>query len=152
MSVYRDPNAPRFFTYGTRNDKAAAVLPATTTATIFTVAGGRLMLTALVGQVTTIMSATATNLKVTSTPTVGSAVDLCINGAVTSKEVGALVALPAAVASALVVANAGAVTSPPGLSLIIPAGTIQITTDATNTGAMKWSMLWIPLDDGVTVS
>jgi hypothetical protein len=29
---------------------------------------------------------------------------------------------------------------------------VRITTDATNTGAMKWSVTYIPLDDGAVVT
>src|SRR3954469_25486123 len=70
--------------------KTAATLPATGNQSIFTITGGRVLVKALIGEVTTVNSATATNLKVTSVPTVGSAVDVAANLAVASFEAGAI--------------------------------------------------------------
>jgi hypothetical protein len=35
---------------------------------------------------------------------------------------------------------------------IVPAGAISITTSATNTGAFKWTLTYVPLDDGASVA
>lgn len=137
--------------YGVRADKATAALPASTIGTIFTVAGGRVIIRALLGEVTTIIQAQATTLKVTSTPTVGTAVDLCTTADVNALEVGGRVALPSAVGSALTKMNAGALTLQ-NADIVVPAGVIGITTGATSTGSMKWTIWYEPLDQGATVS
>lgn len=153
MSVYRDPNAPRFFTWGQRVDKAAGLLPQTTTATLFTVAGGRVLITSVVGNVTVATGATATNLKLTSTPTAGTAVDFATNVSVASKEAGSHLLANLVTIGALTVVNAGAAVVPGGSSgLLVPPGVISWTTDANNTGQIKWSLTYIPFDDGSTVS
>lgn len=151
MSVLRDPNSARIFTWGVRIDRAAAILPQTATTTLYTVTG-QVLVTGLFGTVTLATGATATNLKITSIPTVGTAVDLCANGLVTSKEVGAHFTLPAALASALTVSNAGAVSTAPALGIVVPSGVISWTTDASNTGQARWQLTYIPLDDGATVA
>lgn len=137
--------------YGVRSDKATANLPASTIGTIFTVAGGRVIIRALLGEVTTIIQAQATTLKVTSTPSVGTAVDLCTTVDINALEVGGRVALPSSVGSALTKANAGAITFQDA-GVLVPAGTIGITTGATSTGQMKWTCWWEPLDQGATLS
>lgn len=137
--------------YGVRSDKATAVLPASTTGTIFTVAGGRVIILALIGEVTTIIQAQATTLKMVSTPTVGSAIDLCTTADLSALEVGGRVALPGAVGSALTKQNAGGLALQ-NVNLLVPAGTIQLTTVATSTGSVKWSCWWIPFDQGATLS
>lgn len=154
MSVYKDPNAPRFFTWGTRVDKAAGTLPQTATATLFTVAGGRVLVTSIVGQVTVALGAVVTTVKLTSTPTTGTAVDLTTAVAVTSAEAGALLTLPATALGALNVAatNSGAIAAPLNYGLIIPPGVISWTTSANDTGQVKWSLTYIPFDDGAVVS
>jgi hypothetical protein len=133
------------------------VLPATTTDIIFRVFGGRVLVHRLVGEVTTICSATATNLKVTgkkldaSSAVVGTAVDICANAAVTSKEVGASFTVLGSGAAAIV-SNAGAGIATLGLiPFVAPQGELYITTDATNTGAMKWDIWYQPLDEGAYV-
>ena len=74
------------FIWGTRVDRATATLPQTTNAPIFTIAGGRVTVYLLVGEVTTIIQAQANATKLTAVPTAGSAVDLCatvdINGGI----------------------------------------------------------------------
>jgi len=61
---------------GINVSRAAANLPQTAAGNLFAVSGGRILLVALVGEVTTIIQAQATTVKLTSTPTTGSAIDL----------------------------------------------------------------------------
>lgn len=137
---------------GNRANKASATLPATTNQTIFTITGGRVLVALLYGEVTTIIQAQANNLKVTSAPTTGTAVDLASNLDVNAKEAGTLL-LVEGDGTALVGANAGAALSGIGISpMIIPIGVIRITTSATNTGATKWQCWWTPLDDGAQLA
>jgi hypothetical protein len=132
--------------------KAAATLPATTTQTIFTVTGGRCLVTLLLGEVTTIIQAQATTLKVTSAPTVGTAVDLTATLDVNAKEVGTLL-LVEGDGTALVGANAGAALSGIGFgAFIVPVGVIRIETGATSTGATKWNIWYFPLDAGAAIA
>lgn len=135
----------------------ARVLPATTTDQIFRVKGGRVLVYLILGQCTTICSGTATNLKVTSkaldaaSAAVGTAVDLCSNVAITSKEVGAFYTVEGD-GTAGVANNAGAGLPASGVGrCILPQGEIYLTTDATNTGAFKWDIWYQPLDYGAYV-
>jgi hypothetical protein len=129
-------------------------LPQTASQNIFTVAGGRILLVALTGQVTTVIGATATTLKVTNTPTSGTATDIASATAITSKEVGTLIGLPLTPGSALVVgANAGAAVQVPGhQGWLIQPGTISVTTSASTTGGLSYDLVYIPYDTGVTVT
>lgn len=131
--------------------KAAEDLPASTTQDIFVVSGGRCAILLLLGEVTTVIQAQACNLKVTSAPTVGTAVDLAANLDINAKEAGTLL-LAELDGTALVGANAGAALSGVGASLcIVPVGTIKIETSATNTGATKWDLWYFPLDVGAQI-
>ena len=148
----QDPQSWAAIRLGFRADKASATLPATTTQTIFTVAGGRILANLLFGEVTTVIQAQACNLKVTSAPTTGTAVDLASNLDVNADEAGCIYRVEGD-GTALVGANAGAGLSGIGMSpMIIPIGVIRIETSATNTGATKWTLYYVPLDDGATVS
>lgn len=131
--------------------KAAATVPATTTQNIFTVAGGRCFVALLLGEVTTIIQAQANNLKVTSAPTTGTAVDLASNLDINADEVGTLY-LVEGDGTALVGANAGAALSGVGsMGFIVPIGSIRIETSATNTGATKWDIWYFALDEGASI-
>jgi len=138
--------------YGEKVDRTAAVLPATTTGHLFQVSGGKVVVTGLVGEVTTVCDSTATTVKITSTPTTGTAVDLTSTTAVTSKEVGALITLPLTLGGALNVQNAGAGEMPGAVQFVVPIGYIDCITSATNAGAVKWSVTYVPLDEGASIA
>ena len=128
--------------------KTAATLPATTTQNIFTITGGRILITALIGEVTTIVQAQANNLKVTAAPTTGTAVDLASNLDINGKEAGTLFMIECD-GTAVVGANAGAGMSGIGSPFaVVNIGVIRIETSATNTGATKWDLWYVPLDAG----
>lgn len=137
--------------YGTKVDKASFTLPASTTATLFTITVGRIILTSIVGEVTTLVQTQACNTKLVATPTTGTAVDMCAVLDITADEVGCLYGITGLPSDAMYGANAG-LTQVQARPLIIPIGTIKLSTAATNTGATKWSMTYIPLDDGATVA
>ena len=132
--------------------KAAATLPATTTQNIFTVTVGRCGIVLLLGEVTTIVQAQVNNLKVTSAPTIGTAVDLTSNLDINADEAGTLYICELD-GTALVGANAGAALFGTGLAFcVVPIGSIRIETSATSTGATKWDVWYFPLDVGALIA
>jgi hypothetical protein len=152
MSVLIQGPQIRQILLGTKVDRATATIPQTAQAAIYTVSGGRVIVTSLVGEVTTVMGGTATTVKVTSNPTTGTDVDLTSATAVTSKEVGSLITLPLTLGGALVVNSAGAGETPGALGFLVPIGTIDLVTSASDTGSIKWSLTYIPYDDGASVA
>ncbi len=92
---------------GARVDRAAAALPQTAAGSLFTVTGGRVLLLAIVGEVTTVIQTQANASKLQSVPTVGSTVDMCTTLDITADEVGCLYGITGIPADALVGANAG---------------------------------------------
>jgi len=142
-------DVPALFSLGNSVSKAASTLPATTSANLFTIAGGRILLTAIVGQVTTIVQAQACNLSLAFDPTVaGTNVALCGVLNITGNVVGSLYSITGVASDALM--NGLAVTSM-STQVILQPGAIVWTTSATNTGQASWKMWYLPLDTGVTV-
>jgi hypothetical protein len=135
----------------------ARTIPATTTDQLFRVKGGRVKVKALVGEVTTVIQTQADNMKVSSkrlsdaSAAVGTAVDVAANVDITGKEVGSSYFVEGD-GTAGVLSNAGAafIGTNSG-EWIAPQGEIYLTTSATNTGAMKWDLWYVPLDDGAWV-
>jgi hypothetical protein len=136
---------------GFQVDRVTAALPQTTQSAIFTVAGGRIALLGLIGEVTTVIQTQADNLSVTTNPTIGTDVALCAVLNVSAKEVGTLFGITGTFADALVGANAGA-TVLCDRPVVVPIGTIDLITSASNTGSVKWKLIYLPIDDGVTVT
>lgn len=158
MSVIIQGNQLRTIGFGTKVDKAAFTLPATTSTAIFTVSGGRVLITSFVGEVTTALGATATSLNVTLDPDGANAVaDLAAATVVTSDAAGTLYTVTGAPLDLLSAAAVGNTAVPNYVSgiihrpFIVPSGSILLKTSATNTGATKWSISYVPYDDGASV-
>lgn len=132
-------------------------IPATTTQQIFRVKGGRVLVKALLGEVTTAVQAQADNMKVTSkrldnaSVAVGTAKDIAANVDVTGLEVGSFYFVEGDGTAGVLSTAGGAYVGPNSGYWIAPQGEIYVTTSATNTGAMKWDIWYQPLDEGAYV-
>lgn len=148
--------------FGYQATEPAKNLPQAATGDIFTVAGGRVILTSLIGQVTTAIGSTSCTLSVGVAPAGGTASVAGLAAASTSiasLAVGTLLAVPAA-AAALVLGGSGtglietigaSLLAGPGLAIVSP-GFITITTSADDNGQIQWTCSWIPFDSGATVT
>lgn len=129
--------------------RASATLPATTATPYFTVTG-RIKLLDIVGEVTTVVQTQANNTKLIANPTVGADVDLCAVNDITADAVGTIYTITGTLANAMVATTSGAGVSQ-AAPLIVAAGSIDLSCAATNTGATKWLVRWIPIDPGALV-
>jgi hypothetical protein len=137
--------------YGIRVDRATATPPATTSTEYFHVYNGRCLVTMLVGEVTTAIQAQACNLSWESNPTTGTTNAMCAVLDIQSKEQGTLLSITGTVGDAMIGANAGYAPLP-ARPLVVNAGTIDLDTAASNSGSVKWSIWYVPLDDGAYVT
>lgn len=140
--------------YGTLVSKSAASLPATTTAALFTITGGRVLITSLVGEVTTVIQTQANNTKLQFDPTdTGATQDLCAVLDITADAVGTMYSITGTPATAL--QDSLNFVSPDKMlarGLVLKPGSILLNCAATNTGAAKWSLTYVPLDEGASVA
>lgn len=150
MSVYTPNDAFSEIQLGTRVDRAAATLPATTQTPYFHVYGGRCIVTLLLGEVTTVVQTQACNASWEADPTTGTTNAMCAVLDITAAEAGALFSITGAVGDAMIKGASGAVqgTSKP---IVVAIGDLEFKTAATNTGATKWSLWYKPLDEGAYI-
>tara|TARA_Y100000310_G_scaffold50965_1_gene47032 strand:- start:7104 stop:7799 length:696 start_codon:yes stop_codon:yes gene_type:complete len=138
---------------GFRVDKATAALPQTTDGTLFTITGGRVLLTLIVGEVTTVIQTQANNMKLKFNPDAsGADQDLCAVLDVTGDAVGELYTISGTVGDALRSDLLIGLASLKGETMILSEGLIELDCSASNTGSVKWSMWYYPLDLGATVA
>ena len=133
---------------GTRVVRAAAADPQNVWLNIFTVAGGWVLLTGLIGVRTVIQAGGASNMQFRSS--VGNTV-MCVAAAITGNAVGTIYSITGNPAGALIIGAAGILImdtlSAGGAGLLIPTGTIQITmTAAAGTGSTRYVLHYIPVD------
>jgi hypothetical protein len=139
--------------------KAAQNLPAGATGTLFTVAGGAVLVQFLAGVVTTAIQNQACTLALGSTPTSGTAGNTAIAAAtaITNKPIGTFYVpqFSSEVGGTPILANNVQVPVPAAntaSAFLAYTGTITWTTSATNTGQMQWYLAYLPVDAGATVS
>lgn len=137
---------------GTKVDRATAALPQTATGSLFTVTGGRVLVTSVVGEVTTSIQAQANAIKLVATPSGSGAVN-DLSGTVESNGLaaGGLLGITGLAGDAMVKSTGGGVSNLRN-PVVVAAGAIGLSAAASNTGSVKWSLTYIPLDDGATVA
>lgn len=169
MSVFPRPAELFGAYYGFLVTGGAKTLPATGTGHIFTVAGGRVVVTSITAVVSTAIQNQACTLSVGNTPSGGSGANTSLATAtsIINAAVGTSLAVPpfsAGSAAALLVSGASGVLAGNGTAsalgvpvssggiAVVPAGTIDVTTSATNTGSITYSITYVPYDAGATVT
>ena len=125
-------------------DRVTSTLPATTYGALFNITGGRVVMTSIIGEVTTAIQGQTTNLKITSTPTTGTAVDVTANLDTDADVEGSLYGIGVYLSATIGGAGAAAFASTP---IVLPIGSVGITTGATSSGSIQWSVTYVPLDD-----
>lgn len=130
-------------------NRASATLPATTATPYFAVTG-KVKILNIIGEVTTVVQAQANAIKLIANPTVGADVDLCATVESNAASVGSLFTITGTLANAMI-KTVSAVVPSQASPVIVTAGTIDLSTAATNTGATKWTVIWEPVDQGAAV-
>ena len=123
---------------------------------LFTVATGRVMITALTIEVTTAaIDNGASNASIVNNPTVGTDAAMCAVLNIQADENGSLYSCPFNEATALLGGSGGGCRLPQARGWLSAEGTIDLLTvaDVGTGGALGYCELWyIPLDDGATVT
>lgn len=155
MSVYDDASAFRKAILGLRADKATGTV-ANGTTSLFTIGTGRILLTSLVGRVTTAIGSTVSNCKLVYNPTAaGTSFDMCTAVAITSDAVEQTYTIlgNTETVGALLVAGAVGQCNPVFEDgYLLRPGAIEQNLSADPVGgAITWSVTWIPYDVGATL-
>jgi hypothetical protein len=138
---------------GLRVARATAALPQTAAAAIFTISTGKVLVTSIIGEVTTVIQTQADNTKLTFDPTdAGATQDLCAVLDITADAVGTMYSITGTPATAMKDAlnflSSDKVLAQP---LVLKPGSILLDCAASNTGSVKWELRYVPLEDGATV-
>ncbi len=147
----------RLLNFGQKITKTGLALPSTATGTLFTVAGGSILVTNLLGLVTTAVGGTATTLALGTAPTTGTldTDGIATATAITSSEAGVWVTpvASAGLGGALAVGSLGGSSPFVTTQFAVAPGTITWTTSANaGGGVFSWYLTYLPLDDGASVS
>lgn len=148
MSLILDPKSLLAGFRGAKVERATAALPQTAAGALFTITGGRILLTGLIGEVTTVIQTQANNTKLTFDPTdAGATQDLCAVLDITADAVGTMYSLTGTPATAMqdglnFLSPNKLLAQPP----VLKPGSILLDCAASNTGSVKWTAFWVPVD------
>jgi hypothetical protein len=151
MTVMIQGSQLRALLAGVRVEKAATTVPQNAATDIFTVSGGRVIITNLVGEVTTVIGGTTPALTLVHQSTVGGDITFGTSLTITADEVGTLYAVDG-VGNAIETGSSGVVESS-AKPIVMAEGDIAMNVSAADaTGAIAWTLTYIPLDDGASVT
>jgi hypothetical protein len=132
-----------------RTFRPGAALPQTTQSALFTITGGPILVYNIVGEVTTAIQNQANNTQLVFNHATASDVDLCADLNIANDAVGELYGITGTFADAMVSGFALPATIMPH-PLILSEGTLDLDCAASNTGAIAWTLFWLPFDDAGT--
>ena len=147
-------------TLGVQVDRPASVLPQTVVSPgtpYFTVAGGKVLITGLVGEIVTANVGGVVNANWFHNAAVGTDVNICAATALGALVIGDILVvtglltdamLPAAHASS---AHFGGATALGVKGFIVTAGALGVITNASVAGEWIWTLWYIPLTAGALV-
>ena len=134
---------------GMRVDRAANTSPLGN-ADLFTIVGGKVAVVLLLGEVTTNIENQPTTIRFTSDPTVGADAHLCgAAGDIDNQAAGIKIWITGTAATDAQMANA--VAPMQADAVIVSPGKIKVAYGAASTGAIKYSLWYVPLEDGAYV-
>ena len=142
-------NSNRAVVNGIKVEQTATLIAAASTKSLFNVVGGRVIIKTILAEVTTVIETQNNACKFVHTPTGGAAVDLSAAVETSADALGTLYGVTGLPATAMSVTIGTAVNS--AYDIVLVPGVIGYNTAADNTGAIKATVLYIPLDDGAYV-
>lgn len=141
----------RTITFGLQVTRATAAITGVSTKGLFTVSGGLVLVTSLVGVVTTAVQAQATLTKIVATPTTGTVNDLSGTLDLTGAIAGSLLGITGLAGDALVSSTGGGASNLRN-PVAVNIGVIGVNTAASSTGSIRWILTYVPLENGASVA
>jgi len=132
---------------GIRLARDTATLPQTTAAAIFNIVGGNVLMTLIIGHITTILGAVG-NMSLEENPTVGTTEVLCAVIAAGTFAQDDLVGISGVPAAAML-PDSGLTGGIPGMTtqgVVLRVGTLDLRLSASSTGSIQWTVYYIPLE------
>ena len=147
LQELRPPASKRLGHLGLQVERLTKNLPQSTDEALFTISGGKVLVTSIIGEVTVVIQTQANNTRLKMNPETGSDVDLCAVLNITADVVKTLYVCTGTLADALVSSIGVALLQ--ATPWVLDIGDIELDCAASNTGQVKWLVTYDSLDGGV---
>ena len=139
-------------TEGIKVDSAAALITAAPVSK-FTIVGGNVLMLGFYGEIMIVFPAGACTVAVDANPTVGTTTAIATASAdIATYIAGRMAHLPVVGGALTWTAQCGAAATDIAPTYVLRPGTIDVTGSAAPaTGTIRWTMWYVPLDDGAYV-
>jgi len=136
---------------GQTTERATAAITAATVS-LFTISGGRILVTQILGEITVGIQVLATNIRLQANPTTGTTRNMCANLNISGYAAGDLLGITGINTDPMIPPASSGVLEAQTMGVIVQEGTIDLVSDAAPTGSVKWTLKWLPLDSGAAVA
>lgn len=151
MSVHIQGDQVRTITQGILVERATATIAADQD--LFSIDGGNVLLLGFLGEVTTVIGSGSQDLEIDLDPDDGGTnVALSTLVAVDADAVGTFYTLNTTAGGALVATLDVAYNAVLATPIVLAPGDIVLDVTGTESGSVKWSVLYTPLDDGASIT
>jgi hypothetical protein len=149
MSVLIQGDQLRTILFGNRVEKSTGTLAASTIS-LFTVSGGKVLITSITGEVTTAITV-ANSYKLQHNPTTGTTSDLCAATDIgtTDTPAGSLLGFQGLAGDSIIQGPGKIATLKQ--PLVLTAGVIESVSAGTD-GVINWVLTYVALDNGASVA
>ena len=117
---------------------------------LFTVAGGRIMVTQIIGEITVAVVGALT-ISLLATPTTGTARQLCTGLLTTGYAIGDLLGITGVNTDAMLPPASSASIEGQTFGVMVSEGVISLANDIVDVGSIQWTLKWLPIDNGAAV-
>jgi hypothetical protein len=150
MSHFYETKAARTVAMGLVAERAAALPPQTDADDLFTVVGGRVLLRQIIGEVTIQIGNVANNTNLEFNPDDAARGDLCAVLDIDNDAVGTVYGITGTAANAML--DGTVIVAKQATELILKPGVIELhCAGNSGTGAIKWTVVYVPIDDGAHI-
>jgi len=120
---------------------------------IFTITGGRILVTQILGQFT-IACATASSIQLIANPAVllGTTRDMCALLLVNGFQVGDLLGITGVNTDPMIPPAPSGVVEGQTMGVIVQIGAIELLCNLIGPGSIRWTLKWMPIDSGAAVA
>lgn len=135
---------------GQTTERATAVLTGGTN-DLYTISGGRILVTQILGELTIVMQGIASSIRLIATPGTGTARNMCASLLVNAYAEGDILGITGVNTDAMLPPASSSVIEAQTFGVIVQEGVISLWDNLANTGSIRWTLKWIPLDTGAAV-